>query len=205
MEVAGFGIDVMLVAPGAITSQFGKKQTLSIKLPEGAHDKACSLSRSMFRELFSDTPSSRTIDSLYKDVADRIAERSNMSQRAGTHDFWITVALITPERNYERTDYTVVYSQITRCRPPNSPRVSWRGRCAQSPPRTTPPAARLSCSGSSNAFLGPSSGSCWQGSSERTRLASASRLEVALRGEAFPSLPAQERRNNLYDTCTVIY
>lgn len=43
MEVAGFGIDVMLVAPGAITSQFGKKQTLSIKLPEGAHDKACSL------------------------------------------------------------------------------------------------------------------------------------------------------------------
>lgn len=55
MEVAGFGIDVMLVAPGAITSQFGKKQTLSIKLPE---------------------------DSLYKDVADRIAERSNMSQRA---------------------------------------------------------------------------------------------------------------------------
>ncbi|KWU46359.1 oxidoreductase [Rhodotorula sp. JG-1b] len=56
MEVAGFGIDVMLVAPGAITSQFGKKQTLSIKLPEA--------------------------DSLYKDVADRIAERSNMSQRA---------------------------------------------------------------------------------------------------------------------------
>lgn len=35
MEVAGFGVDVMLVAPGAITSQFGKKQTLSIKMPEG--------------------------------------------------------------------------------------------------------------------------------------------------------------------------
>lgn len=35
MEVAGFGLDVMLVAPGAITSQFGKKQSASIKLPAG--------------------------------------------------------------------------------------------------------------------------------------------------------------------------
>lgn len=35
MEVAGFGIDVMLVAPGAITSQFGKKQSISIKTPAG--------------------------------------------------------------------------------------------------------------------------------------------------------------------------
>ncbi|POY74386.1 hypothetical protein BMF94_2580 [Rhodotorula taiwanensis] len=55
MEVAGFGLDVMLVAPGAITSQFGKKQSASIKLPA---------------------------DSFYRDVAERIAERSNMSQRA---------------------------------------------------------------------------------------------------------------------------
>ncbi|GJN88368.1 hypothetical protein Rhopal_001334-T1 [Rhodotorula paludigena] len=34
MEVKGLGINVMLVAPGAITSQFGKKQTVSIRLPE---------------------------------------------------------------------------------------------------------------------------------------------------------------------------
>mgnify|MGYP006876452525 CR=1 FL=1 len=204
MEVAGFGIDVMLVAPGAITSQFGKKQTLSIKLPEGAHDMACSLSRSTFRELCSDTKLAYNRFS----VQGCGGPDCRAIQHVATSRYarlWITVALITPERNYERTDDTVVYSQITRCRPPNSPRVSWRGRCAQSPPRTTPPAARLSCSGSSNAFLGPSSGSCWQGSSERTRLASASRLEVALRGEAFPSRPSQERRNNLYDTCTVIY
>lgn len=85
MEVAGFGIDVMLVAPGAITSQFGKKQTLSIKLPEGAHDKTCSLSLNLRFTSCALTPSLKTTDSLYKDVADRIAERSNMSQRAGTH------------------------------------------------------------------------------------------------------------------------
>lgn len=36
MEVKGLGIDVMLVAPGAITSQFGKKQLNSFQMPEGA-------------------------------------------------------------------------------------------------------------------------------------------------------------------------
>ncbi|GAA5849693.1 hypothetical protein JCM5353_003880 [Sporobolomyces roseus] len=55
MEVAGFGINVMLVAPGAITSQFGKKQMNSFKLPE---------------------------DTLYKDVADQIAARAEISQRS---------------------------------------------------------------------------------------------------------------------------
>ncbi|GAA6032619.1 hypothetical protein NBRC10512_004449, partial [Rhodotorula toruloides] len=55
MEVKGLGIDVMLVAPGAITSQFGKKQLNSFQMPE---------------------------DSLFKDVADKIAERAEMSQRA---------------------------------------------------------------------------------------------------------------------------
>ena len=56
MEVKGFGINVMLVAPGAITSQFGKKQMNSFKLPE---------------------------DTLYKDVADQIAARAEISQRQG--------------------------------------------------------------------------------------------------------------------------
>jgi len=46
----------MLVAPGAITSQFGKKQMNSFKLPE---------------------------DTLYKDVADQIAARAEISQRQG--------------------------------------------------------------------------------------------------------------------------
>ncbi|GAA5999021.1 hypothetical protein JCM5350_000045 [Sporobolomyces pararoseus] len=54
MEVKGFGIDVMLVAPGAITSQFGKKQLGSFKMPE---------------------------NTLYRDVADEIAKRAEISQR----------------------------------------------------------------------------------------------------------------------------
>ncbi|GAA5969980.1 hypothetical protein JCM11641_000217 [Rhodosporidiobolus odoratus] len=57
MEVQGFGVNVMLVAPGAITSQFGSKQVESIKMPE---------------------------DSLYKEVADKIVDRANLSQR-GDH------------------------------------------------------------------------------------------------------------------------
>ncbi|GAA5879685.1 hypothetical protein JCM8547_008955 [Rhodosporidiobolus lusitaniae] len=56
MEVKGLHIDVMLVAPGAITSNFGKKQADSFKLPE---------------------------DSLYRDVADKIAARAQMSQDSG--------------------------------------------------------------------------------------------------------------------------
>lgn len=98
MEVAGFGVDVMLVAPGAITSQFGKKQTLSIKLPEGARNKACSLSLGLCSVSCALTLSLKTTDSLYKDVADRIAERSNMSQRAGAHAIGF-VALRIPERD----------------------------------------------------------------------------------------------------------
>ncbi|GAA6011663.1 hypothetical protein JCM11491_004725 [Sporobolomyces phaffii] len=54
MELAGFGVHVMLVAPGAITSQFGKKQMGSFKMPE---------------------------DTLYRDVADEIAKRAEISQR----------------------------------------------------------------------------------------------------------------------------
>ncbi|GAA6001193.1 hypothetical protein JCM10207_007453 [Rhodosporidiobolus poonsookiae] len=53
MEVQGFGIQVMLLAPGAITSQFGRKQLETFKLPD---------------------------DSLYKSVVDKIEERANMSQ-----------------------------------------------------------------------------------------------------------------------------
>ncbi|GAA5900186.1 SDR family oxidoreductase [Sporobolomyces salmoneus] len=54
MEVKGFGVNVMLIAPGAITSQFGKKQMGSFKMPE---------------------------DTLYRDVADEIAKRAEISQR----------------------------------------------------------------------------------------------------------------------------
>ncbi|GAA5931740.1 SDR family oxidoreductase [Sporobolomyces koalae] len=54
MECAGFGVKVFLVAPGAITSQFGKKQLGSFKMPE---------------------------DTLYRDVADQIAKRAEISQR----------------------------------------------------------------------------------------------------------------------------
>lgn len=36
MEVKGLGVKVMLVAPGAITSQFGKKQADSFDMPPGA-------------------------------------------------------------------------------------------------------------------------------------------------------------------------
>lgn len=36
MEVEGFGIKVMLVAPGAITSNFGTKHKESLTLPDGA-------------------------------------------------------------------------------------------------------------------------------------------------------------------------
>ncbi|GAA5835163.1 hypothetical protein JCM3766R1_006888 [Sporobolomyces carnicolor] len=54
MEVKGFGVKVMLVAPGAITSQFGKKQMGSFKMPE---------------------------DTLYREVADEIAKRAEISQR----------------------------------------------------------------------------------------------------------------------------
>ncbi|GAA5882627.1 hypothetical protein JCM16303_002080 [Sporobolomyces ruberrimus] len=54
MEVAGFGVNVMLVAPGAITSQFGKKQMGSFKMPE---------------------------ETLYRGVADEIAKRAEISQR----------------------------------------------------------------------------------------------------------------------------
>lgn len=54
MEVKGFGVNVLLVAPGAITSQFGKKQMGSFKMPE---------------------------DTLYRDVADEIAKRAEISQR----------------------------------------------------------------------------------------------------------------------------
>ncbi|GAA5829638.1 hypothetical protein JCM11251_000230 [Rhodosporidiobolus azoricus] len=56
MEVKAFGIDVLLIAPGAITSQFGNKQLESIKAPE---------------------------DSLYKSVADRIIARAVASQDPG--------------------------------------------------------------------------------------------------------------------------
>lgn len=35
MEVEGFGINVMLVAPGGITSNFGQKQVDSINMPSG--------------------------------------------------------------------------------------------------------------------------------------------------------------------------
>ncbi|SCV68958.1 BQ2448_1978 [Microbotryum intermedium] len=55
MEVKGLGIDVMVVAPGAITSGFGKKQADSFDLPK---------------------------DSLYHPVAQRIMDRATMSQRA---------------------------------------------------------------------------------------------------------------------------
>ncbi|GAA5870383.1 hypothetical protein JCM1840_004710 [Sporobolomyces johnsonii] len=54
METKGLGIEIMLVAPGAIRSQFGKKQLATFKLPD---------------------------DSLYKDVADEIAKRAEISQR----------------------------------------------------------------------------------------------------------------------------
>ncbi|GAA6060543.1 hypothetical protein JCM10212_006907 [Sporobolomyces blumeae] len=54
MEVVGFGVNVLLLTPGAITSQFGKKQMSSFKMPE---------------------------DTLYKDVADEIAKRAEISQR----------------------------------------------------------------------------------------------------------------------------
>ncbi|GAA5908371.1 hypothetical protein JCM6882_007917 [Rhodosporidiobolus microsporus] len=53
MEVKGFGIKVLLIAPGAITSDFGNKQLKSINTPEG---------------------------SLYKHVADLIIARANTSQ-----------------------------------------------------------------------------------------------------------------------------
>ncbi|GAA6026790.1 hypothetical protein JCM8097_005862 [Rhodosporidiobolus ruineniae] len=56
MEVKGFGINVFLVAPGAITSEFGRKQLESIKTPE---------------------------ESLYKHVEDKIIARANASQQAG--------------------------------------------------------------------------------------------------------------------------
>lgn len=36
MEVKGLGVNVMLVAPGAITSGFGKKQLNSFAAPKGA-------------------------------------------------------------------------------------------------------------------------------------------------------------------------
>ncbi|KDE06995.1 hypothetical protein MVLG_02731 [Microbotryum lychnidis-dioicae p1A1 Lamole] len=55
MEVKGLGINVMVVAPGAITSGFGKKQADSFDLPQ---------------------------DSLYHSVAQRIMDRAAMSQRA---------------------------------------------------------------------------------------------------------------------------
>ncbi|CEQ40006.1 SPOSA6832_01588, partial [Sporobolomyces salmonicolor] len=57
METEGFGLDIMLVAPGAIKSQFGQKQLATFKLPD---------------------------DSLYKDVADEIAKRAEISQRQAT-------------------------------------------------------------------------------------------------------------------------
>lgn len=40
MEVKGLGIRCLLVAPGAITSGFGKKQADSFHMPEGEHSKA---------------------------------------------------------------------------------------------------------------------------------------------------------------------
>ncbi|KAM0754077.1 NAD(P)-binding protein [Meredithblackwellia eburnea MCA 4105] len=55
MEVKGFGIGVMLVAPGAVTSGFGKKQLNSFDMPA---------------------------DSLYQSVAPAIRARAEMSQRA---------------------------------------------------------------------------------------------------------------------------
>ncbi|GAA6048950.1 hypothetical protein JCM3770_007134 [Rhodotorula araucariae] len=56
MEVKGLGINVMLVAPGAITSNFGTKQKESIQLPA---------------------------DSLYQQVSDMILKRAEISQTPG--------------------------------------------------------------------------------------------------------------------------
>ncbi|BGP14078.1 NADPH-dependent 1-acyl dihydroxyacetone phosphate reductase [Rhodosporidiobolus nylandii] len=72
MEVKGFGISVLLVAPGAITSQFGRKQLESFQMPDY---------------------------SLYKHVAEKIAERATMSQSsAGGKSlvFWILERLPRP-------------------------------------------------------------------------------------------------------------
>lgn len=83
MEVKGLGINVMLVAPGAITSQFGKKQTVSIRLPEGT---PCALgSAALLPYTHSTMPelTSCPSDSLYKDVADKIIERATISQTPG--------------------------------------------------------------------------------------------------------------------------
>ncbi|TNY19877.1 oxidoreductase [Rhodotorula diobovata] len=56
MEVEGFGIKVMLVAPGAITSNFGTKHKESLTLPD---------------------------DSLYQQVKDMIYKRADISQTPG--------------------------------------------------------------------------------------------------------------------------
>lgn len=41
MEVKGLGVNVMLIAPGAITSGFGKKQADSFAMPPGAVPSSC--------------------------------------------------------------------------------------------------------------------------------------------------------------------
>lgn len=55
LQVKGLGVDVLLVAPGAITSKFGKKQSDSFTMKS---------------------------DSLFKSVAASIEERAQMSQRS---------------------------------------------------------------------------------------------------------------------------
>lgn len=70
----GLGVDVMLVAPGAITSGFGKKQLNSHHEPKRA-------SRSLLRKSLN---SNLLADSLYKSVASHIAARAEMSQRSGS-------------------------------------------------------------------------------------------------------------------------
>lgn len=73
MEVKGFGVNVMLVAPGAITSGFGKKQADSFDMPS---------STSFLRPLsLAHSRSSLALkDSLYQSVRPLLEARATASQ-----------------------------------------------------------------------------------------------------------------------------
>lgn len=75
MELKGFGINVLLVAPGAITSNFGEKQSASFKAVKGRYSSV-----SVRLDPLMLTPD-LCLDSVYASAAAAIEARANISQR----------------------------------------------------------------------------------------------------------------------------